>query len=128
PGQFTTQLKAGAERATVMIIYKRADSGKEEKPPKDAPKLTQEQMDQAIEKELKKMQGLWLRENREQNGREPYWTPSFDAIYIEKTKYRDAQRNGELRGEGGEFRIDPTKSPTTIDFTWRTDKYLAIYK
>ena len=137
PGQFSTHLTAGKERALVMITYKlakpRVDDSKvvnDKKPAKEPVKLTQDQIDQLTETELKNMQGLWVMEKREENGRGPYWTPGYEAIYIEGSGFQSATKKGAIPGgsDGVKFTIDPTKSPATIDFVWRGDKNHAIYK
>jgi uncharacterized protein (TIGR03067 family) len=135
PGQFSTKLTAGAQKATNLQTYKLV-VGPTTKQPKDKSepkKLTQEEIDQAAEEGLKKLQGHWIFEKSERNGFS-YWVLPEESLYIEKNLVQRAKKSGELvfNGDRAEITIDPTKNPMTIDFVRKNgsvgQKILGIYK
>jgi uncharacterized protein (TIGR03067 family) len=116
PEKFSTNLAAGPQRATNLLIYKKASTEGLVKPPVKKEKFTPAELDAANEAGLKSLQGHWLFEKAERNGYS-HFVPSEESIYIEKKFLLPAKKNGDLTrgGDPCEIVVDMSKPWPALD-------------
>jgi uncharacterized protein (TIGR03067 family) len=133
PGEFSSNLTAGKDRATNLQTYKLVKGDPVEKPAAKKEKLTEEQIAAANAGTLEKLQGQWIFEKAERNG-SSYWVLPEESIYIERNLLRHVKKNGDIifNGSACEFTIDATKPYMTIDLVRKNgnpgQKVFGIFK
>jgi uncharacterized protein (TIGR03067 family) len=80
-------------------------------------KFTQKEMDAAVAAGLKDLEGYWLFEKSQANGRNPWRLPEV-GMYIERNLLRGVRKDGMLDTGGAStfIEIDPMKKPRRIEF------------